>query len=380
MKKEVSPMMAVIGILVVLIAVQVVYWKLLGPTTPKEGLPQRPPPPGHAAVGESAPPPAGLPEVLVATAAGGAEAGYRDGPAGQARFDGPAAVAAASDGSIYVADSRNHAIRRISPQGMVSTIAGGPSANGFGGYADGRAREAKFSAPAGVAVLPDGSLLVADTGNHRLRRVAADGAVSTSAGADTPRDEMGRPSGGYKDGPASQAQFRFPVGLAVSGDGAIYVADAGNHRVRRLAGGVVSTVGTTGGKLDTPTGVAIDAGTLLVTDAGGHNLWRGPLSGPLTPVALAKSETPLAAPAGVVATGGAAYVTDTGSYGLYRVAGGTATLLAGQQGVSDTPEGTGDVARFAQPGGLTRAPNGALYIADFGSNRVLRVTLPGGGS
>jgi len=365
MKREVSPIVVVIGILGLLVAIQVVYWHKLGPT---KGLVVGRGGSAGGGGGEGAE--ASAPEVprgdarfMVSTVAGAPEPGYRDGPAAEARFDGPAGVAVAPSGLVYVADSRNDAIRSVSPVGTVITVAGGP-----GRYV--------FSAPAGIQVLGDGNLLVTDTGNHRLCKVTPGGAVTTFVGAETRRDELGRPSGGYRDGPAGQAQFRYPVGLAVAGDVA-YVADAGNHCVRRIANGTVSTVATAGGRMDTPTAVAVAGGTLYATDAATGCVWSGPAAGPLTRVERDGLRKLFATPSGVAVTAGVTFVADTRSHCLYALTPLRTLLFAGRQGTAGFADGGGDQARFSQPTGLCAGPGGMVYVADFGNNCIRRVTLPG---
>jgi hypothetical protein len=375
MKKEVSPAIVVVLVLVALTTVQFIYWRGLvgGPAAEPSG----PPKAGGAGPGaEAQGPPVGSSEYSVRTVAGSPEPGYRDGAASEARFDGPAAVAVGPAGNVYVADSRNHVIRKIGRDGRVSTFAG-VRETGFGGFADGPAAQARFAAPAGLAVLPDGGLLVADTGNHRLREVSRGGVVTTVAGADTPHDELGRPTGGYRDGPAAQAQFRYPAGVAVAADGAVYVADAGNHCVRRLAGGMVSTVPVAGGEMDTPTQVALVLSSLWVTDAAKPGAWVGPPAGPLKwrELKTVDGRSP-AGPSGVAWGPGGVYLLDAELDCLFRVASlwyPGDEMVAGERGGAGYADGTGDVARFAQPAGLATA-SGTLYVADFGNNCVRRVT------
>ncbi len=364
MKREVSPIVVVIGILGLLVAIQVVYWQKLGPSKGlvinRKG--------GGGGGGERAaasPPevPKGDPEFLVSTLAGTPEPGFNDGPATEACFDGPAGVAVAPSGTMYVADSRNDAIRSVSPAGTVMTVVGGPG-------------KRVFSAPAGVEVLADGSLLVADTGNHRICKVTPGDVVTTYAGAETRKDELGRPAGGYRDGPVAQAQFRYPVGLAAAGD-VVYVADAGNHCVRRIAGGTVSTVATNRGRMDTPTAVTVAGGTLYATDAATGCVWSGPAAGPLTRVEREGLRKLFAAPSGVAVAAGVPFVADARSHGLYALVPMKPFLVAGQQGTAGLADGGGDKATFSQPAGLARGPDGALYVADFGNNCIRRVTLPG---
>jgi len=379
MRKEVPPLLGVVLILAALAAVQALYWRGLLIEESQSLLPRG----GGGGGAAQADQPTGLPDVIVETVAGLGDAGHRDGLPVEALFDGPAAVAAARDGALYVADSRNHAIRMISPTGRVSTVAGRP---GVSGYADGVGVHARFSAPAGAARRPDGTLLVADTGNHRLRRLGSDGIVSTYAGAATPTDDLGRELGGHRDGPAAQAQFRYPVGLAVDPSGSVYVADAGNGCVRRISpAGEVTTLPVKGdASLQSPTQVCLTSdGSLWVADTSGHGLWTGPKAGPLT--AWSGDATGAGerfAPAGIVAVQGASggeslYLADAAGGCLWRIDGDRLALIAGgQQAEVPFQDGGGDVARFDHPAGLTRGPAGTFYVADFGNERIRRVIPP----
>jgi hypothetical protein len=379
MKREVSPLLAVVAILVALTAVQVWYWRNLmtsprvePPKTPRGGG-------GRGGGGEGGP--AGLSEVLVETLAGGAEPGHRDGPSRSARFDGPTAVAVGADGSVYVADSRNHCIREISPGGAVSTAAGQA---GRAGYRDGRGTQALFSAPAGLAVAGDGSLLVADTGNHRIRKVTPGGLVSSLAGSATPRDELGREVGGYRDGPACEARFRYPMGLAVASSGAVYVADAGNHCVRRIAAGQVTTLPVAGGAMKAPAELALVGDQLWVADTAGSALWVGPEAGPLRPWQASDAGPRFAKPAGLAAVAAGRgeprlYAADSGSQCIFQVEADRLVLVAGQGNPSPAgwQDGAGDAAQFAVPAGMANGGDGTIYVADFGNNRVRRLVLTG---
>jgi sugar lactone lactonase YvrE len=202
------------------------------------------------------------------------QAGFSDSPdpAG-ARFDQPSALAAGVDGQgrdiLVVADTGNSAIRLVAADGAVSTLAG----TGRAGAVDSADGDAQFNRPAGVALGAAGAVLVADTGNHTLRQIAADGTVTTLAGT------AGKP--GAADGAGSAASFDSPMGLAMAADGGLYVADAGNHTIRLLQGGQVSTLlglagspGSVDGagaaaRLDRPVALALDAaGNLYVANAG----------------------------------------------------------------------------------------------------------------
>src|SRR5262245_50801630 len=148
------------------------------------------------------------------------QSGFADGDASEARFNGPVGVAVNRDGVVFVADTYNDRIRAIE-NGRVRTIAGGNEP----GFRDGNGAEARFDTPCGIAVNTDGSLLVADTGNHRIRRVTLDGAVTTIAGTGEPED---------RDGPPAEAAFYEPMGIAVRRDGMVFVASAAQSNVRML--------------------------------------------------------------------------------------------------------------------------------------------------
>ena len=172
-----------------------------------------------------------LPADGVTTLAGRpGERGYVDGPAGEALFaryseDLDLGLAVDRDGSVVVADSSNGAIRRILPDGTVTTIAGG---NGRG-VRDGPAASAQFVEPKDVAIAPDGSIYVADIRAHRIRKVAPDGTVTTVAGGGP---TGGR--GSVVDGPASEATFDLPNGIVIDDFGDIYVTEY-HQRIRRIS-------------------------------------------------------------------------------------------------------------------------------------------------
>jgi sugar lactone lactonase YvrE len=142
-----------------------------------------------------------------------------------ARFDYPSGVAVNSEGTVYVADSNNMVIRAITPAGVVSTLAG----SGVQGFADGAAADAAFFAPAGVAVDSAGAVYVADTFNHMVRKISTAGVVSSVAGTAT-----GPGSGGFADGTGADARFNELKGVAVTATGTIYVADTVNDRIRTI--------------------------------------------------------------------------------------------------------------------------------------------------
>jgi len=169
------------------------------------------------------------PDGMVSTFAGGS-AGFADGRGGAAAFDTPSALAIDRLGNLYVADTGNNAIRKVAPDGSVSTLAGG----GAPGDADGIGRAARFNGPLGVAVDRDGIVWVADTYNDRIRRIGRDGGVTTVAGGTVP---------GSQDGIGGAAGFDTPSAIVAGKDGVLYVADTGNDAIRRIGkDGAVSTL------------------------------------------------------------------------------------------------------------------------------------------
>jgi N-acetylneuraminic acid mutarotase len=165
----------------------------------------------------------------VSTAAGNGQQGFSNGAIANASFNNPFDMVIDAAGNMYVADNGNHAVRKITPQGLVTTLAG----NGTPGFANGSGTNAQFNDIAGLAIDLSGNIIVADRGNHRIRSITPAGVVSTVAGTGVE---------GFADGDASTAQFAFPSGVAVDANNNIYVADRGNNRVRKiLMFGYVST-------------------------------------------------------------------------------------------------------------------------------------------
>jgi sugar lactone lactonase YvrE len=268
------------------------------------------------------PPPPSCSRRIVGTGAGG----FADGLEAAAQFNAPSGLAVARDGRVYVADRNNHRIRLILG-GRVSTFAG----TGKAGYENGRAAAARFNSPTGIAVDAKGTVYVADQGNHRIR-IIEDGKVSTLAGS-------GRQ--GHADGRSSKARFNNPVGVAVDAAGTVYVADKGNHRIRAIKNDRVTTLagsGTSGfadgpaatAQFDSPTALALEGtATLLVADSGNHR--------------------------------------------IRRISGGTVSTLAG--GPPGSADGAPGSARFISPRGLATDASGRLFVADFGNGKVRVITV-----
>lgn len=210
------------------------------------------------------------PAGVVSTFAGDGTPGLVNGPAATARFSSTADLAFDPQGNLLVADYGNNCIRKITPGGIVSTLAG----TGVAGFVDGPGTVAQFSDPEGLAIDAQGTVYVSEYGNYSIRKVLPNGTVSTVAGT-------GRR--GYADGPGRSAQFVGPEGLALDAKGTLYVADFAGHRIRKItADGVVSTLAGTGvggyadgdastAKFYGPVGIAFDAqGNLIVADAGNY--------------------------------------------------------------------------------------------------------------
>ncbi|MCX7746428.1 MAG: hypothetical protein N2645_06015 [Clostridia bacterium] len=176
---------------------------------------------------------AGFPNAL--DSMGFPKSGYVDGDMSEAKFNKPRSIVCNSMGMIYVADTGNHAIRRIY-KNRVTTFAGSktPEKAGKPGYADGRAADAMFNKPVSMCIDKEGNLYIADSLNHVIRCINKDGLVTTFAGATDGQ-------GGYKDGPLLQAKFNEPCGITIDDQGILYVLDSGNQLIRKISGSQVST-------------------------------------------------------------------------------------------------------------------------------------------
>jgi sugar lactone lactonase YvrE len=277
-----------------------------------------------------APPP---PRVMVLAGQPGVS-GFADGPGAQARFHLPSSVALDHLGNVYVADTGNNVIRKITPDGAVSTFAGAPGAHGS---ADGNGGQAQFWAPFGLAVDSSDTIYVADSANNLIRKITPDGRVTTLAGS------AGHP--GHADGVGSEARFRNPWSVTVDRAGNVYVADMSNDAIRKIApNGAVTTV-------------AGEPGMSGIADGFGPN---------------ARFNDPFA----VAADGaGNIYVSDSGNDAIRKISPeGIVVTLAGKATHAGSRDGNAETARFWNPEGLAVDGAGNLYVADTGNNLIRKVT------
>lgn len=326
--------------------------------------------------------------------------GTDDNTGSLARFNQPWGLALDGDGNIYVADALNHAIRKITPGGVTTTIAGAP---GTPGFSDGPVGAALFSRPTGVAVSFDGAVIyVADYNNQVIRRISG-GTVSTLAGT------VGVT--GVSDGTGPSAQFHNPFGVALNADRTVlYVTDQNNESIRAISlpSGVVTTFAGASGisgstddpannlnaRFNTPRGIAVDAAdNVYVADSGNLIVRKIFASGGVTTLAgavftpgfddgpgasarfsILQVISPFGGPCGLAAdSSGSVFVTDQGNHTIRKIGpDGTVTTLGGTPQVSGAADGIAAAARFNYPAGIAVDAAGVLYLADT-LNHTIRV-------
>ena len=348
------------------------------------------PSPGERSPGQGS---VSLREDGVVTLAGRAGShGYRDGEGDEALFGRDSiAIAVDRDGSLVVADFRNHAIRRVLADGTVTTIAGGTGA----GSLDGPAETAQFNGPSDVAIDPEGAIYVADCWAHRIRKIAPDGMVTTVSGFHHPRDTRWR----VRDGRAEDAVFVSPCRLEFAPTGDLYIRE--QTRIRRLSpSGRVTTYAGGRGQVyrDGPRQQAqfaflqdidVDAeGNVYLIDANPyvpgrsgthHAVRRIDTSGQVS--TLFRSEPPrdggvLASATGIaVTTGGEVYISNGGRHQILRVDGRQRLVPVAGTGEDGYLDGPRDRALFSVPGAIDTAPGGAIVVVDQG-NGVIRLVRP----
>jgi sugar lactone lactonase YvrE len=316
--------------------------------------------------------------------------GSADGTGIAARFNLPSGVAVDTARNVYVADYNNHTIRKITPEGSVSTLAGSP---GMPGSVDGTGSNARFRTPIGVAVDPIGNVYVADSNNITIRKVTPDRVVTTLAGS------VGQP--GSADGIGAAALFRSPNQLAVDSLGNLYVADMDNNTIRKITpAAVVTTFAGSAGQAGSadgtgnaarftrPAGVAVDSeDNLYVADTYNHTIRK------ITPARVVTTLAGLAGTTGYADGSGSAarfdhpygvgldpagnvYVVNSYNHTIRKVTpAGVVTTLAGLPGQAGSSDGTGSAARFFLPSGMAVDAQGYVYVGDSW-NHTIRIGGP----
>ena len=321
----------------------------------------------------------------VSTMAGNSSVGNLDGTGTAARFRAPYGMVSDAVGNIYVTDYFNHNIRRISPAGVVTSVAGSTNAPiGQFGYVDATGSAARFNYPSGIAIDKFGNLYVGDVNNFVIRKITQAGVVTTYAG---------NGSSGNTNGPALSATFNYPTGVATDAAGNVYVADY--TCIRKITpGGIVSNfAGSTSAGISDGLGTSASfdcldqicsdaAGNLYAYDQCNNIIRRVSAAGVVTTIAGTGfpgsangigTAASFNGPTGIaVDAAGNVYVSDGGNLLIRRISPtGVVSTLAGS-GTGAIVDGIGTAASFSNPFGLTVDPPGNLYVAEFFSGRRVR--------
>ena len=333
------------------------------------------------------------PAGVVTTFAGKAGlSGSADGTGAAARFNGPIGVTVDQAGNVFVADSQNRTIRKITPAGVVTTFAG---TAGSSGDADGMGAAARFRVPSGLAADGSDNLFVGDDYNYTIRKITPAGVVTTFAGT--------AGVSGNADGTGAAARFKSPLGVTVDQAGNVFVADRSNYTIRKITpAGVVTTfagAASWSGSADGtgaaasffyPTGVAVDGwGNLFVSDNFNHTIRKITPAGVVTTFAGTAGSagsadgTGAAArflnPSGVAVDGsGNLFVTDSYNQTIRVITPtGVVTTLAGTVGSLGSADGTGAAAKFHYPNAVAVDGAGNVFVADTGNNTIRKITPAG---
>ena len=329
------------------------------------------------------------PGLVVSTLAGTAGVlGYADGTGSAAEFRGGQGPAVDSQGNVYLADNNNLVIRKITSQGVVSTFAGmAPEL----GSADGTGSVARFYGPSGLAADSAGNVYIADTLNCEIRKMTSAGAVTTLAGSPA---YCSYPGWGDADGNGAAAEFAWPNGVAVDGTGTVYVADTYNQSIRKITptGTVTTLVPGILNNLEVtlPSGLITDsAGNVYVASTGDDTIREVTPAGVVTTLAGTSQSAGSADgngagarfsdPVGItIDTAGNLYVSDSDNDTIRKITpAGDVTTLAGTAGVVGSADGAGAAAQFDQPTGITIDASGNLYVVDSGNYTIRKITPAG---
>jgi len=316
--------------------------------------------------------------VTVTTLAGNGTAGLANGTGTAAAFNNPQGTAVDAAGNVYVSDSFNHLIRKITPAGVTTTYAGA----GTLGFSGGTSATAQFYSPQGLAFDANGNLYVADQGNNAIYKITSTGTVSILAGTGLV---------GYVNGAGATARFNAPQGIATDATGNVYVADRNNNMIRKIStAGVVTTLAGTGATALTngdgptvatfnrPVGVAVDAtGNVYVTDQGNIALRKitpaGAVStmiGNTTTTALLNNLSGIA-----IDAQGNMYITDQTGRILLINTQNILYTLAGKANTTGFADGSKTTAMFSNPTSIAVDASKNIYVTDYNNNRVRKLVV-----
>ena len=322
---------------------------------------------------------------VVSTYAGNGVPGSTDGSALFATFEDPHGIYINSAGDIYIADQNSHKIRKITSAGVVSTFAG----SGVAGSTNGTGTSASFNRPRGICADASGNLYIADSFNHKIRKITSAGAVTNFAGSGI---------AGSTDATGAAASFNGPRGICADASGNIYVTDEGNHKIRKITpAGVVTTFAGTGisGAVDgpvatasfnVPQGICIDgSGNFYVADRNNNSIRKISSTGVVSTLAGSGTAgfvdgTGVAAsfnkPVSVYANStGDIFVSDQNSHAIRKITPtGVVTTIAGS-GVVGSTNGTGTAASFNFPAGLCLNSSGDIFVADLGNHKIRKIVV-----
>ncbi|MDB5767532.1 MAG: hypothetical protein JWQ61_2346 [Collimonas fungivorans] len=328
------------------------------------------------------------------------EAGSSDGSGSNVRFSQPGAIAVDAGGNLFVADTANNTIRKITAAGETSTLAGSA---GNSGSSDGSGSQARFNQPGGIAVDAGGNLYLADTQNHTIRMITSAGVVTTIAGS--------AGQAGQNDGTAGDARFNQPWGVARDGAGNLYVTDTGNATVRKITtAGVVTTLAGSAGsqgssdgtgtraQFNLPRGIVLDnasnltgtavnlAVNIYIADSNNNTIRKLDQNGNVSTLAGTAGSSGsddgsgqrarFNQPYGIALdSAGNIRVSDSGNQLIRTVSlTGVVSTLAGAAGTAGSTDGSGNKARFNQPEGIAADAANNIYVADTSNNLIRKVT------